>query len=136
MSSPSIQVSGIGELMIEILREDAPVHASMLPVTVSELAAEYLAEQLAKHPRAVAVRLVVEPAGCSGHAYRIEPAEVIGDEDSVFEEHGLRIVINAAVMPYLQGTRLDLKHQGLARRVFFDNPNARETCGCGESFGI
>ena len=69
----------------------------------------FLAGQLAKHPSAMAVRLVVEPAGCSGHAHRIEPAEIIGDEDLVFEEHGLRIVINAAVMPYLQGTRLDVK---------------------------
>ena len=73
----------------------------------------YLAGQLAKHPSAMAVRLVVEPAGCSGHAHHIGPAEVSGDEDLVFEEHGLRIVINAAVMPYLQGTRLDVKHQGI-----------------------
>ena len=130
------QVSGIGELLIEILREDAPIHASMLPVTVSERAAEYLAEQLAKHPSALAVRLVVEPAGCSGHGYRIEPSEVIRDEDSVFENRRVHIVIDAASMPYLQGTRLDVRQQGLARRVIFDNPNARETCGCGESFGV
>jgi len=130
------QVSGIGELLIEISREDAPVHSSMLPVTVSEHAAEYLADQLAKHPSAVAVRLIVEPAGCSGHGYRIEPSDVIRDEDSVFETRRLRIVIDAASMPYLQGTRLDVSHQGLVRRVIFDNPNARETCGCGESFGV
>jgi iron-sulfur cluster assembly protein len=130
------QVSGVGKLSIEIFLEDAPVHASMLPVTVSERAAEYLAEQLAKHPSAVAVRLVVEPAGCSGHGYRIEPSQIIRDEDSVFDSRRLRIVIDAASMPYLQGTRLDVGHQGLARRVIFDNPNARETCGCGESFGV
>jgi iron-sulfur cluster assembly protein len=130
------QVSGVGELSIEIFLEDAPVHASMLAVTVSERAAEYLAEQLAKHPSAVAVRLVVEPSGCSGHGYRIEPSQIIRDEDSVFESRRLRIVIDAASMPYLQGTRLDVMHQGLARRVIFDNPNARETCGCGESFGV
>jgi len=123
-------------LLIEISREDAPVHSSMLPVTVSEHAAEYLADQLAKHPSAVAVLLIVEPAGCSGHGYRIEPSDVIRDEDSVFETRRLRIVIDAASMPYLQGTRLDVSHQGLVRRVIFDNPNARQTCGCGESFGV
>jgi iron-sulfur cluster assembly protein len=130
------QVTGAGEFLIELRREEPPVHAVMQPVSVSERAAEHFAGQLAKHPGVVAVRLVVELSGCSGHRYRIQPARTTGDEDSVFESRGIRIVVDGASLPYLQGTTLDVVHEGLSRRVSFDNPNARESCGCGESFGV
>jgi iron-sulfur cluster assembly protein len=130
------QVSGAGEVLIELPRGEAPVHAAMLPVSVSERAAEHFVGQLAKHPGAVAVRLLVEPSGCSGHRYRIQPADGVRDEDSVFESSGVRIVVDGASLPYLQGATLDVVHEGLSRRVSFDNPNVRESCGCGESFGV
>jgi iron-sulfur cluster assembly protein len=107
----------------------------MLPVSVSARAAKHFAAQLAKQ-RAVAVRLEVKAAGCSGFGYRIHPADVIRDDDQVFESHGVRIVVDAASLPYVQGTTLDVVDEGLARRVRFDNPNARQSCGCGESFGV
>jgi len=46
-----------------------------------------------------------------------------------------RIVVDAASLPYVQGTTLDVVQEGLARRLRFANPNALQTCGCGESFG-
>jgi hypothetical protein len=46
----------------------------------------------------------------------------------------LRVIL--AHMPYLQGTTLDVVQEGLTRRVRFDNPNARQSCGCGQSFGV
>jgi iron-sulfur cluster assembly accessory protein len=49
---------------------------------------------------------------------------------------GLRIVVDAASLPYLQGMTLDVIDDGLNRRVRFDNPNARHSCGCSESFGV
>jgi iron-sulfur cluster assembly protein len=129
-------VSGAGECLIEIPRDDAPVHAATLPVSVSERAAKHFAAQLAKHPGAVAVRLVVESSGCSGHGYRVEPANAVRGEDSVFESSGVQVVVDAASLPYLQGATVDVVQEGLGRRVSFDNPNARESCGCGESFGV
>jgi iron-sulfur cluster assembly protein len=131
------QVGGsAGELVIQIPRGEAPARAAMLPVSVSARAAKHFAAQLAKHPGAVAVRLAVKAAGCSGFGYRVDPADVIRDDDQSFESHGVHIVVDAASLPYVQGTTLDVVDEGLARRVRFDNPNVRQSCGCGESFGV
>jgi iron-sulfur cluster assembly accessory protein len=47
----------------------------------------------------------------------------------------VRIAVDSASLPRVQGTTVDLVQEGLARRLRFDNPNARRSCGCGESFG-
>ena len=91
--------------------------------------------QLAKRPGAAAVRLSVEPAGCSGFSYRVDYADAVSDDDTVFESRGVRIVVDPASLPHIQGTTIDLAQGGLAKRLRFDNPNATQTCGCGESFG-
>jgi iron-sulfur cluster assembly protein len=130
------QVSGVGELVLEIPRYEAPARAVMLPVSVSERVAKHFALQLAKHPGSIAVRLAVGPAGCSGLGYRIDLADVVRDDDYVVDSSGVRIVIDAASLPFLHGTTLDVVQEGLVRRVRFDNPNARQSCGCGESFGV
>jgi iron-sulfur cluster assembly protein len=83
----------------------------------------------------VAVRLAVRPSGCSGFGYRIDPTDSIREDDTVFESDGVSIAVDALSLPYLQGATVDLVQEGLARRLRFDNPNARQSCGCGESFG-
>ena len=131
------QIEGsAGELVIQIPRGEAPARSPMLPVSVSARAAKHFAAQLAKHPGAVAVRLAVRTAGCSGFAYCVDPADVIRGDDQSFESHGVRIVVDAASLAYVQGTTLDVVDEGLDRRVRFDNPNVRHSCGCGESFGV
>ena len=47
----------------------------------------------------------------------------------------MRVAVDALSLPYLQGASVDLVQEGLARRLRFDNPNAQQRCGCGESFG-
>lgn len=106
-----------------------------LPVSLSERAARHLAGQLAKRPGAAAVRLSVEPAGCSGFRYCLDHADAIRDDDTVFESFGVRVAVDPKSLPQVHGTTLDLVDEGLARRLRFDNPNVRQTCGCGESFG-
>jgi iron-sulfur cluster assembly protein len=113
-----------------------PAPESVLPVVLSEAAARHFAAQLAKYPGAVGVRLGVEPSGCSGFGYRVDPAERLQPDDAVFESRGIRIVIDPQALPRVQGTLLDIEQEGLARRLRFDNPNARNTCGCGESFAL
>lgn len=133
-------VVGCGDLVIEIpgaaaARTTFPPPATALPVTLSERAARHFVSQLAKHPGATAVRLSVEPAGCSGFSYRVDPAAAIRDDDAVFESRGIRIAVDPASLSHVQGTTIDITQAGLARRLRFDNPNATQTCGCGESFG-
>lgn len=129
-------VAGGGEVVIELSENNIPGRAGgASPVSVTERAAKHLATQLARHPGAVAVRLAVEPAGCSGLGYRVDHADAIRGDDMVFESGGVRIAVDPASLLYVQGTTLDVLQEGLARRLRFDNPNARQTCGCGESFG-
>lgn len=130
------QSAGSGaEVTVELPRHEEPRHDRALPLAVTARAATHLAAQLAKHPGALAVRLGVEAAGCSGLRYRIDPASSIHDGDVVFDSAGIRIVVDAASLPHVQGTTVDVVQEGLARRVRFDNPNVRQSCGCGESFG-
>ena len=126
-----------GDIVIEvpyrITPDTAPVRRGGSPITLTEGAAKHMAAQLASRPGS-AVRLSVRRSGCSGLRYRVDHEHSIGADDAVFESRGVRLVINADSLPYLQGTRLDVVQEGLARRLRFDNPNARESCGCGQSF--
>jgi iron-sulfur cluster assembly protein len=133
-------IGGDGDLVIEIpqdeaLRIAAPLQETARAITLSRSAARHFAAQLAKRPGAAAVRLAVQPAGCSGYRYRVDHADAIGAEDVVFESNGVRIAVDPASLPHVQGTTLDVVQEGLSRRLRFDNPNATRTCGCGESFG-
>lgn len=129
-----------GDLVIEIPFGKAPPAAiaagAALPVSLTEDAARHVAAQLASRPAGAAVRLGVAPAGCSGFRYRLEFADAIREDDVVFESRGIRVAVEPSSLPHVQGTRLDLVQEGLARRLRFDNPNVRSTCGCGESFNV
>jgi iron-sulfur cluster assembly protein len=128
-----------GEIALDIPRADAPRLAfgpGARAVTLTERAARHFALQLAKHPDACGVRLAVEPAGCSGMGYRVDFADAVRDGDSVFQTGPIRILVDTASLPYVQGASIDAVQEGLARRLRFDNPNVRQTCGCGESFGV
>ena len=130
------QMSGAGELVVRIPNIDAPLPIVARPVSMTARAARHFSAQLVKHPGAVAVRLAAKSSGCSGFRYCVDPAYAVRDDDHVFESAGVRIVVDASSLPYLQGTTLDVIEDGLARRLRFDNPNVRQTCGCGESFGV
>lgn len=119
---------------IEAPRETVALQATTPGIRLTASAARYLARQLTPDSARGGVRLSVVPAGCSGYRYRIDPAGPIGAHDTVFESHGIRIVVDAASLPRIGGTTLDLIQEGLSRRLRFDNPNAGQTCGCGESF--
>jgi iron-sulfur cluster assembly protein len=132
-------IGGEGDLVIEVPQDEAlrmatPLRETARPVVLSAAAARHFAAQLAKRPGAVAVRLAVRAAGCSGYRYRVDHAEATGAQDVVFESHGIRIAVDPASLPHVQGTTLDVVQEGLSRRLRFDNPNAAQTCGCGESF--
>lgn len=130
-------VSAGGEVVVAVREATLPeTVAGSAPVHLSEAAAQYLRAQIARQPDALAVRLAVEPAGCSGFRYRIDPAGEIRADDFVFESNGVRIVVDRPSAPYLQGTRVNLVREGLARRLRYDNPNVRQSCGCGESFAV
>lgn len=128
------QATGSGEVVVEIPRIETPCREGGLPVAVTADAARFLESQLAKHPDATAVRLAVEPAGCSGLRYRVDPIGAPREDDVMFECSGVRVAVDPASQPFVQGTTVRLAREGLAQRLRFDNPNAVRLCGCGESF--
>lgn len=84
----------------------------------------------------LALRLGVRKTGCSGWAYEVAIASEFGNDDQVFEDKGVKIVIDNDSLPYLKGSKIDFIASGLNRTFKFDNPNATDECGCGESFTI
>lgn len=105
----------------------------MMTIALTERAAAHVKKFLTAQG-AVGLRLGVRPSGCSGQAYVVETAEHIGENDQVFESNGVRVVVDQRSLAYLDGTELDYVREGLNEGFRFNNPNVKETCGCGESF--
>jgi iron-sulfur cluster assembly protein len=82
------------------------------------------------------IRVSVKGGGCSGLMYDLGFDEKINPADQVFEDKGVRILVDKKSLLYLLGTTLDFS-DGLNGKGFqFINPNASRTCGCGESFAV
>jgi iron-sulfur cluster assembly protein len=83
------------------------------------------------------LRLGTRKSGCSGLAYVVDYADEIGVDDSVFESHGVKVVVSSGSLPALDGMEIDYVRSNLLNEGFeFRNPNVTETCGCGESFSV
>ncbi len=107
-----------------------------MSISLTESAANRVKTFLEKRGKGVGVRLGVKTTGCSGMAYTIEFADEIEDTDEVFEENGVKILINPKSLVYLDGTELDFAKEGLNEGFKFNNPNEKDRCGCGESFTV
>lgn len=106
------------------------------PISLTERAADHVREFLAGQSNGVGLRVGVKTTGCSGYQYIIEPAVQVTESDSVFESHGVKVVVDNLSLNYLAGTELDYRREGLNEGFRFINPNVSETCGCGESFSV
>lgn len=107
-----------------------------MAVTLTETAARHIERSLTKRGKGVGLRLAVKTSGCSGLAYAIEFADEALPEDQVFDSHGLKLLVDARSLPFLDGTELDFVREGLNEGFKFHNPNAKANCGCGESFAV
>ena len=82
------------------------------------------------------VRVSVKGGGCSGLMYDLSFDSVANEKDEIFEDKGIKIIVDKKSLLYLLGTTLDFS-DGLNGKGFqFINPNANRTCGCGESFSV
>ncbi len=107
-----------------------------MAVTLTEAAARHIHKSLTKRGKGVGVRLGIKTTGCSGLAYKLEYVDAIAAEDSVFDAHGVKIIIDPKSLAYIDGTELDYVREGLNEGFKFHNPNERDRCGCGESFRV
>jgi iron-sulfur cluster assembly protein len=105
-------------------------------ITITEAAAKRVQTYLANRGKGLGIRLGVRTSGCSGMAYEIEFADDIREDDQVFEDRGVKVLIDSKSLVYLDGTEVDYAREGLNEGFKFNNPNAKSECGCGESFGV
>jgi len=107
-----------------------------MPVTLTEKAAKHVANYLTKRGKGIGLRVGVRTSGCSGMAYKLEFVDETGEDDTVFESNGVKVVVDAKSLPYLDGMELDYAREGLNEGFKFNNPNVKDQCGCGESFTV
>ena len=107
-----------------------------MSITLTEQAANHVKKFLANRGKGAGLRLGVKTSGCSGMAYVLEFADKIEAEDKVFEDHGVKVIVDSKSLLYLDGTELDFVKEGLNEGFKFNNPNVKDSCGCGESFNV
>jgi iron-sulfur cluster assembly protein len=82
------------------------------------------------------VRVGVKSGGCSGLSYDLKFDNSQAEDDKVFEDNGVKIIVDKKSFLYLIGTTLEYSGGLNGTGFVFNNPNANRTCGCGESFSL
>jgi len=108
-----------------------------MAVTLTSAAAEHVGKMLAKRGRGLGLRIGTKKSGCSGWAYEVDYADAVTEEDEVFESFGVKVVVERTTLSRIDGMEVDFVQESLLNQGFeFRNPNVKNTCGCGESFGV
>jgi iron-sulfur cluster assembly protein len=107
-----------------------------MSITVTERAAKHVTNYLAKRGKGIGLRLGVRTTGCSGMAYKLEFVDEPDTQDMRFESNGVVVFVDPKSLAFLDGTELDFTREGLNEGFRFNNPNVKNTCGCGESFNV
>jgi iron-sulfur cluster assembly protein len=107
-----------------------------MAITLTDAAATRVRNFLDSRGNGLGVRLGVKTSGCSGLAYVLEFVDELEEGDEVFEDQGVKVIIDRKSLVYLDGTELDYGKEGLNEGFKFNNPNVKDECGCGESFKV
>lgn len=107
-----------------------------MAISLTPPAAERVRNYLDARGHGVGLRVGVKKTGCNGFAYVINYADEIGTEDQVFEDQGVRVIVDRKSLELIDGTQVDFVKEGLNEAFRFRNPNVTGECGCGESFSV
>ncbi len=107
-----------------------------MAISLTESAATRVRTFLEKRGRGVGLRVGVRKSGCNGWAYIIDYADAIDAHDVVFEDGGVKVVVDPKSLSLIDGTEVDFVKDGLNEAFKFRNPNIKGECGCGESFSV
>lgn len=107
-----------------------------MSVSLTENAARQIKKQLDKRGSGIGLKLGVKKSGCSGYAYVLDYADHLNEGDQTFEKFGVKVIVQAADLEFVNGIELDYRREGLNEAFQFNNPNVKGTCGCGESFSV
>ncbi len=107
-----------------------------MALSLTQPAAERVKSYLVNRDSAIGLRVGVKKTGCNGFAYVVNYAESADDSDAVFEDRGVKLVVDQKSLELIDGTEIDFVKEGLNEAFRFRNPNVSGECGCGESFSI
>jgi iron-sulfur cluster assembly protein len=107
-----------------------------MSVILTENAAKHVQNFLSKRGKGLGLRVGVRTSGCSGMAYKLEFADEANSDDLQFVSNGVTVLIDPQSLPYIDGMELDYTREGLNEGFKFNNPNVKDSCGCGESFKV
>ena len=107
-----------------------------MAITLTESATNRVKTFLANRGKGIGLRLGIKTSGCSGLAYVLEFVDELNEDDNVFEQDGVKVIVDAKSLVSLDGTELDFVKEGLNEGFKFANPNVKDQCGCGESFNV
>lgn len=107
-------------------------------ITLTPQAAEEVKRLMTKENKPnLGLRVGVKGGGCSGFSYMLSLDEATPQQyDTVFEQDGIKVLIDAKSHLYLDGTTIDFKTSLMGGGFEFQNPLAKKSCGCGSSFGV
>lgn len=108
---------------------------SDFPLILTEAAAAKAKEALLENEQGSFIRVAIQGGGCSGLQYKLDIETEQYDGDYLHEEEGLKMVCDGHSALVLQGSTLDYVSSFAGQGFVFVNPNAKKTCGCGNSFG-
>jgi iron-sulfur cluster assembly protein len=107
-----------------------------MAVSLTDSARDRVLAFLRNRGHGVGLRLAVKKTGCSGFAYVVNYADDIGHDDVVFEQGGVKVIVDPESLRMIDGTEVDFVREGLNEAFRFRNPNVKGECGCGESFNV
>lgn len=107
-----------------------------MAVSLTTSAATRVRSFLEKRGSGVGLRIGVRRSGCNGWAYTIDYADAIDAGDVVFDDNGVKVIVDEKSLDLIDGTEVDFVKEGLNEAFKFRNPNVKGECGCGESFSV
>jgi iron-sulfur cluster insertion protein len=111
-------------------------HVMTASVTVTERAAERIAQIVCNEPENNMLRVSVEGGGCSGFEYHFDLVPNAEPEDILIERAGAKVLVDSLSLNYLAGSEIDYVDDLMSASFKIKNPNATAACGCGTSFSV
>jgi iron-sulfur cluster assembly protein len=107
-----------------------------MAISLTSSAADRVKTYLDRRGHGLGLRIGVKKTGCSGYAYLIDYADSLDPDDVVFDDNGIKVVVDAKSLELIDGTEVDFVQEGINQAFKFRNPNVKGECGCGESFSV
>jgi len=108
-----------------------------MAVTLTQAASERVKKMLKKRGHGIGLRVSTKVSGCAGFSYVVDYADEIQEGDAVFESFGVQVIVDSSSLEKIDGMEIDYVQESLLNEGFsFNNPQVKDSCGCGESFTV